>query len=65
MSPKIEAFKYVIYRKKEILNLIDDYFKKYALKSSKLYRINLIKQYYELKNNKDINSNTIDKYNKK
>lgn len=64
MSPKIEAFKYVLYRKKEILNLIDDYFKKYALKSSKSYRINLIKEFYELKNYKDINSNMIDKYNK-
>lgn len=35
--------------KKEMLNLIDDYFKKYALNSSKLYRIKLIKEYYELK----------------
>jgi hypothetical protein len=26
LSPKIDAFKYVIYRKKEILNLIDDFF---------------------------------------
>jgi hypothetical protein len=64
LSPKIEAFKYVVYRKKEILDLIDNYFNKYTLKSAKLYRMNLIKDFYELKKYKDINSNTLDEYNK-
>ena len=34
-SPKVEAFKYVIYRKAELFNLIDNYFNKYPLISSK------------------------------
>jgi hypothetical protein len=29
-----------------------------------LYRMNLIKDFYELKKYKDINSNTLDEYNK-
>ena len=56
-SPKIEAFKYVIYRKSELFNLIDNYFNKYPLKTEKMKRINLIKQFYLVrlsKNNKDI-----------
>lgn len=42
-----EAFQYVIYRKKEILDLVDNYFIKYPLKSSKAYKLNLIKDFYE------------------
>jgi len=56
-SPKIEAFKYVIYRKAELFNLIDNYFSKYPLKTEKMKRINLIKQFYLVrlsKKNKDI-----------
>ena len=45
-SPKIEAFKYVIYRKVELFNLIDNYFSKYPLRTEKMKRINLIKQFY-------------------
>ena len=43
-----EAFVYTIYRKKEILGLVDNYFKNYPLKSSKAYKMNLIKDFYEL-----------------
>jgi hypothetical protein len=56
-SPKIEAFKYVIYRKTELFNLIDNYFTKYPLRTEKMKRVNLIKQFYLMKlskKNKDI-----------
>ena len=56
-SPKIEAFKYVIYRKAELFNLIDNYFSKYPLKTEKMKRINLIKKFYLVrlcKKNQDI-----------
>jgi NADH:ubiquinone oxidoreductase subunit 4 (subunit M) len=45
-SPKIEAFKYVVYRKAELFNLIDNYFSKYPLRTEKMKRVNLIKQFY-------------------
>ena len=45
-SPKTEAFKYVIYRKAELFNLIDNYFTKYPLRTEKMKRVNLIKQFY-------------------
>ena len=56
-SPKTEVFKYIIYRKNELFNLIDNYFTKYPLRTKKLNRINLIKEFYLKrisKNNKDI-----------
>lgn len=56
-SPKTEAFKYVIYRKAELFNLIDNYFSEYPLRTEKMKRINLIKQFYLVrlsKKNKDI-----------
>ena len=56
-SPKIEAFKYVIYRKGELFNLIDNYFNKYPLRTEKMKRVNLIKEFYLVrlsKKNKDI-----------
>ena len=43
-----EAFMYSIYRKNEILGLVDNYFNKYPLKSSKASKINLIKDFYQL-----------------
>ena len=46
IGAKIEAFKYVVYRKKELFNLMDNYFTKYPLKSAKSARINLIKEFY-------------------
>jgi hypothetical protein len=56
-SPKVEAFKYVIYRKAELFNLIDNYFSKYPLRTEKMKRVNLIKQFYLSrlsKKNKDV-----------
>ena len=58
LSPKKEAFKYVIYRKNELFNLMDDYFNRYPLKTKKSSRLLLIKQFYLKrisKNNQDIN----------
>nr|YP_009663715.1 hypothetical protein [Dactylella tenuis]QCW06852.1 hypothetical protein [Dactylella tenuis] len=57
LSSKIEAFKYVVYRKAELFNLIDNYFSKYPLRTEKMKRVNLIKKFYlkrVSKNNKDI-----------
>ena len=49
LSPKIEAFKYVIYRKVELFNLIENYFNNYPLKTEKMRRVNLIKDFYLLR----------------
>ena len=54
-SPKIEAFKYIIYRKAELFNLIDNYFNKYPLRTEKLKRVNLIKQFYLVRVSKEDN----------
>jgi hypothetical protein len=54
---KVDAFKYIVYRKNELFNLIDNYFNKYPLKTKKFSRLKLIKQFYLMrvsKNNKDI-----------
>ena len=54
---KTEAFKYIIFRKNELFNLIDNYFTKYPLRTKKLNRIKLIKEFYLKiisKNNKDL-----------
>src|SRR5215471_1040196 len=48
LSLKIEAFKYVIYRKAELFNLIENYFINYPLKTKKMKRVNLIKEFYLL-----------------
>jgi len=45
-SPKTEAFKYIIYRKQEVFNMVDNYFSKYPLKSKKQKRINMIKEFF-------------------
>jgi hypothetical protein len=44
--PKVQAFKWIVYRKKEILNLIE-YFDMYPLLSKKQKRIQLIDKIYE------------------
>jgi hypothetical protein len=57
LSPKIKAFKYVVFRKKELFNLIDNYFSKYPLKTKKGNRLHLIKEFYLVrinKNNQDL-----------
>lgn len=61
LSPKIEAFKYIMYRKAELFNLIDNYFNKYPLKTEKMKRINLIKQFYLLRIHRK--SQDINKFN--
>jgi hypothetical protein len=48
-SSKKEAFKYVVFRKGELFNLIDNYFSKYPLRTEKMKRVNLIKQFYLLR----------------
>jgi hypothetical protein len=60
LSP--DAFKYVIFRKKELFNLIDNYFNKYP--SAKFTRLSLIKNFYELRPYRKINSDTLDQFNK-
>ena len=60
-SSKIDAFKYVVYRKQELFNLIDNYFSIYPLKSMKLNRLHLIKQFYLLRIYK--NGQNIEKFN--
>lgn len=60
-SPKIEAFKYVIYRKAELFNLIDNYFSKYPLRTEKIKRVNLIKQFYLVRLSKK--NNDVVKFN--
>lgn len=54
-STKKDAFKYVIYRKAELFNLINNYFSKYPLKTAKMKRVNLIKQFYLVRPNKNEN----------
>ena len=48
LSKGPEHFKWVVYRKNEIIRLLD-YFKLYQPRSGKLARINLIPKYYELR----------------
>lgn len=58
LSPKREAFKYIIYRKYELFNLIDNYFSKYPLRTKKASRLHLIKEFYLTRinnNNEDLN----------
>lgn len=57
VNPKTEAFMYIIYRKKELFNLIDNYFSRYPLRTKKFNRIELIKEFYLKKisqNNQDV-----------
>lgn len=53
LSPKIDAFKYVVYRKTELFNLIDNYFSIYPLKTEKMKRLNLIKDFFLLRPSKE------------
>jgi hypothetical protein len=59
-----EAFQYSIYRKKEILNLRDVYFKNFPLKSSKASRLNLIEEFYQLNHYSTLDVKNMDKFNK-
>jgi len=59
--PSKDAFLYKLYRKKDILNLVDNYFNNYPLRSNKAFKVKMIKDFYLYKNN--INSNIISEYN--
>jgi hypothetical protein len=50
-----DAFQYSIFRKNEIFNLVDNYFSKYPLRSSKAHKVKLIKDFYLLKHYKESN----------
>jgi hypothetical protein len=59
-----EAFQFSIYRKNEILKLLDNYFKFNPLKSFKgAKKLNLIKDFYLLKDYKSLNINNLEKFN--
>lgn len=53
-NPKNDIYTYSIYRKKEILNLVDHYFSKYPLYSVKSNRCILIKDLYNIKSYKKL-----------
>lgn len=46
---KINSYRWVVYKKEEIISLAENYFHHYEPKSKKLIRINLISKFYELK----------------
>jgi hypothetical protein len=60
-----QAFQYSIYRKQEILNIIDNYFIKYPLMSNKRNKISLIKEFYEVKKGSVEKAYLIEKINYK
>ena len=53
LKDKRQGFKYEIYRKVELFRLIDDYFSSYPLKTTKNKRLNLIKEFFLVKDYKD------------
>ena len=61
--PYKEAFQYTIYRKIEVLKLVDNYFKIYPLKSGKVKRLNLIKDFYQFSEYRFLNVKQLDKFN--
>jgi hypothetical protein len=58
-----EAFQYSIFRKKEILDLVDNYLKKYPLRSAKKHKLNLIKNFYLCKDYIKLDIRQLDKLN--
>ena len=63
ISTSKDAFIYSVYRKTEVLKLLDVYFHSFPLKSSKASKIFLIKDFYLLKEHRYLNVNEIDKFN--
>lgn len=63
LSPKTDAFKYTIFRKIEVLKLLDVYFNNFPLKSNKASKIKLIKEFYKLKNYRKMGVKNINKFN--
>ena len=47
---KVNAFKYSIYRKTEILSLIKNYFSKYPSRTDRISRLSLVSDFYRLRN---------------
>ena len=47
---KQEAFKWTCFKKKEVLSLVDDYFKFNPCRSEKIMRMNMVNKFYELRN---------------
>jgi len=47
---KQEAFKWTCYKKKEVLSLVNDYFKVNPCRSEKIKRITLVNDFYKLRN---------------
>lgn len=60
-----QAFQYSIYKKPEILNIINNYLIKHPLMSNKRKKIPLIKEFYDVKNGSVEKLNLIDKINSK
>ena len=60
-----QAFQYSIYRKQEVLNIVNNYLKKYPLMSNKRKKIDLIKKLYELKSGSIEKIHLIEKINYK
>ena len=61
LNPKVEVFKYIMYRKNQLFKLVDNYFDKYPLRTKKSSRVNLIKEFFEVHDY--INSRDISKFN--
>jgi LAGLIDADG endonuclease len=64
LSPKIDAFKYSIYRKNELFYLMDNYFSKYPLRTAKAARLSLIKDFYLLRPYRNPNADNLIEFNK-
>jgi hypothetical protein len=47
---KLNAFKYTISRKAEILDLIKNYFSKYPSRTDRISRLSLVSDFYKLRN---------------
>jgi hypothetical protein len=53
IDSKADTFKYTIYKKKEVINLIDNYFSIHPLKTKLESRVSLIKQFYLITDSKN------------
>ena len=64
LSPKIEAFKYTVFRKNELFHLMDNYFSKYPLRTAKAARLALIRDFYQLIPYRKPSYDTLEQFNK-
>ena len=64
LSPKIEAFKYTVFRKNELFHLMDNYFSKYPLRTAKAARLALIRDFYQLRPYRKPSYDTLEQFNK-